>query len=466
MKKPTKIVKEVDEEPELPYSHKKEKSQYYGMSREDKMKMTLKRIEEDKLQAAHKLPLLKKNEVKKKLFINKKKVYDLANGYPICVSKIADKDAYFYGLSNGTVVYFDPKSEKISTAVKGDSPILDILGLSNDRIVTVDDYSKVKVYDQYKLVKVVAARAMFVTGTYSYSKILVGTDRFCFFINENRDGVVKVNLDEHTEETLDFGKPNLFQLALVDEKIFALTEDGWLIMATLLELNRMTADETEALPESGMTLAEVKIEALTNEQMGIAVKTHNAEEQLEASIMVDGESVLLNTSGVDAMGESQAAPEKTKSQEGKERMDRVFNIPVVNKFFRTIAASQDLVAVVGSDGQGHNVLFVYTHKLTLKAYKYLRIEPHDYCFNLTKTIHKLEIVQRKECTYIFGVTHKKDYKLYVWKLEGDELTLFKRYRPIHSNLITDLRADTDTLVTASRDKKVNFYFLDYRFDQK
>ena len=125
-----------------------------------------------------------------------------------------------------------------------------------------------------------------------------------------------------------------------------------------------------------------------------------------------------------------------------------------------------MVAVVGSDGEGHNVLFVYTHKLTLKAYKYLRIEPHDYCFNLTKTIHKLEIVQRKECTYIFGVTHKKDYKLYVWKLEGDELTLFKRYRPIHSNLITDLRADTDTLVTASRDKKVNFYFLDYRFDQK
>lgn len=74
-------------------------------------------------------------------------------------------------------------------------------------------------------------------------------------------------------------------------------------------------------------------------------------------------------------------------------MNRIFNQPVLNKFYRTLATSQDLVAVVGHDGLGHNIIYVFSQKnLTMKAYKYLKIDQNNYDFNIAKYIHKLAIV--------------------------------------------------------------------------
>lgn len=193
-------------EADIPYAKRNERSKYADMSKEDKMKLTLKRIEEDRLRAHHQLPLMKKQEVKKKLFVSKKKVYDLTAGYAICVCKIPDKDAYYFGLSNGVVLYFDCKTEKIVTAVKGDSPILDILALTNDKFITIDDYSTVKVYDQYKLVKIISKKAAFIGGTYNYSKILAGNENYLFFINETNDGVVKVNLVDYSVDVVHLNR--------------------------------------------------------------------------------------------------------------------------------------------------------------------------------------------------------------------------------------------------------------------
>ena len=64
------------------------------------------------------------------------------------------------------------------------------------------------------------------------------------------------------------------------------------------------------------------------------------------------------------------------------------------------------------------------------------------------------------------MTHKKDFRLYIWKLVGDEINLFKRFKSVHTGLITELRADGENIVTAARDKKVNIYTIDYKFDFK
>lgn len=477
---------------DIPFSHKKEKSKYASMSKTDKMKMTMKRIEEDRLRARQQLPLLKKKEIKdkRKLFVTKKRVYDLSSGYALCVTKIPDKEAYFYGLSNGTVIYFDVETEKINTAVRGDGyPVLDILALNGDKFVTVDDFSQVKVYNDYELEKCITNYCAFVANTYNYGKVLVGNDNYLFFINSTNDGVIKINLTDYSVETLNLNRGKLYQLQLIDQKLFAISEEGYIVMAEMLDTMAMTADEHEALP-GGLEITEMKIEDISNEEMGIALKTHK-QEALEASLLLESESIVLNNSDVQETGQqndnaldendhpddfdqeiSQSRILKTSMKESRmgassyDRMEKVFNIPVKSLFFRTIAVSIHYIAVCAHDGQGNNIIYLYNHKLQLKAFKFLRIEKNDYGFNLSKYIHKLEIVQRKEGIWIYGVTHKREMKLFVLKYHEEKLKLFKKYKAIHNKMVTDLRADGDTIITSGQDKRVSIYNIDYRYDFK
>ncbi len=444
---------------------RKEPSMYDDMSKEEKMKMTLKRLEEDKARANQQLALLKKNQVKKKHFVTKKKVYDLTSGYPICVHRIPDKEGYFFGLSNGTVLYFDLKTEKINTAVKGDSPILDLLALTGDRLITIDDFSVIRIYQEYKLVKKIASMCSFLAGSQHYSKVLVGNEAFLFFINSSNDGVVRLNLEDYTTETINLGQGKIFQIALQDEKLFGVSEDGYVCCCKMSDMVDQNPDELEAELE-GNSIIQQKIENLSNEQLGIGLKQHD-EDMLESSVLLDGETHKLYNSGVDQSDEHDMADKPlTGSKASYDRMNRVLTVQVVNSFFRTVAASQDYVAVVAHDGKGHNIIYVYDHKLVLKAFKYIHLEETDYSFNLNKYIHRLEIVQRKEGTFIFAVTHKKDLKLFIYKLANNELSLFKRFKNIHANMVTDMKTEDDLIVTASKDKKVNFYTLDFKFDLK
>lgn len=444
---------------------RKEPSMYVEMTKEEKMKMTVKRLEEDKARANQQLALLKKNQVKKKYFVTKKKVYDLTSGYPICVRRIPDKEGYFFGLSNGTVLYFDLKTEKINTAVKGDSPILDLLALAGDKLITIDDFSVIRVYQEYKLVKKVSSMCTFLAGSQHYSKVLVGNEAFLFFINSTNDGVVRLNLEDFSTEAINLGQGKIFQIALHDEKLFGVSEDGYVCCCKMSDMVEQNPDELEADIE-GNSIIQQKIENLTNEQLGIGQKQHD-EDMMESSIVLDGETQKLYNSGADQAEEQEMGDKPlTGSKASYDRMSRVLAVQVINSFFRTIAASADYVAVVAHDGKGHNVIYVYDHKLVLKAYKYIHLEEQDYSFNLHKYIHRLEIVQRKEGTYIFAVTHKRDYKLFIYKLVNNEITLFKRFKNVHANMITDMKTEDELIVTASKDKKVNFYTLDYKFDLK
>lgn len=432
------------------------------MSKEEKKAMMLKRIQEDELRAKQQLSAIKKNETKKKAFVLKKKQYDLSSGYAICVCKIPDKEAYYFGLSTGTVLFFDSRTEKILNAVKSDSPILDILALPNDRLITVDDYARVRIYDQYKLVKVLGHNCNFVGGSYNYSKLLVGNVNYCYYINETMDGIVKVNLTDFSSSVMNVPRGKLFQIGLEDDMLFALSEEGFLCKITLMDPNKMNVDEHEAYPD-GFDFTEVEIEKLTNEQIGIGQKAH-AKDMLESSVMLDGEKINLENSGGEDIMENSGI--KLKSQENYDRMTRVLNQPVKTMFFRTMATSQDFIVVGAHDGQGHNIIYLYNTKLQMLTFKYVRIEETDFGFNLNKYFHKMHIEKRKEGSYLFAVTHKKPYKMFVYRLNNDEITMFKRFKNIHGHLITDLRSDQDTVITSSRDKFVNFYHLDYKFEFK
>jgi hypothetical protein len=447
-------------EVDIPFSHKKEKSMYDGMDLAEKKKMYLKRIEEDKVRAVQQLALLKKAEIKKKVFVLKKNVYDLKTNHAVCVARIPDRDAYYFGMSNGSTLFFDCKTEKIITAAKGDtSPILDVAALTEDRLVTVDDFSKVKIYQEYKLIKVVAG--MCALGLNPLSRVFATDESHVYFVNAERDGVTKFSGVDYSCELIKFSRANLTQVAMSGNKLFALSEEGYLHCCTFSPATN--PDEEEAMP-GGMEFSEVKIENLTNEQIGIGLKKHS-EDLLESSQILDTSD--HNPSGAnDHHDESDPDAPKTVSQLSYERMERVLNQPVMNKFFRTLAVSTDYVALVAHDGQGHNVLYVYDHKLTLKAFKYLKIEELDYSFDVKKYLNKLEIVQKKEGTFIYASTPKEGSRMYIYKLSGDEITLFRRFKQPHKGLVTDLRAEVDNLCTAGRDNKVNFYTLDYRYNIK
>ena len=447
-------------EVEIPFSHKKEKSIYDGMDAAEKKKMYLKRIEEDKIRAIQQLALLKKAEIKKKVFVTKKNVYDLKTTHAVCISRIPDRDAYYFGMSNGSTLFFDCQTEKIITAAKGDSsPILDVAALKEDRMVTVDDFSKVKVYLEYKLVKVISG--MCALGLNPLARVFANDENNVFFINPEKDAVTKLNCTDYSCESIKFSRGNLTQVAVSGNKLFALSEEGYLHCCSFIPPSN--PDEEEAFPE-GMEFAEVKIENLTNEQIGIGLKKHS-EDMLESSQILD--SSENNPSGLtENPDEVDPDAPKTISQLSYERMERVLNQPIINKFFRTLAVSTDYVALVAHDGQGHNVLYVYDHKLALKAFKYLKIEELDYSFDLKKYLNKLELVQKKEGTFIYASTPKEGNRMYIYKMAGDEISLYRRFKQPHKGLITDLRAEADNLCTAGRDNKVNFYSLDYRYNIK
>ena len=476
-----------DKNSDLPYGKRKEKSIYADMSKEEKKQMMLKRIKEDEARAKQQLSSMRKGEGKKKPFVSKKehfdfstedrtgqqkkeagrdlilkkKQYDFSSGYPITICKIPDKEAYYLGQSTGKILFFNLKKDQILTAVSSDSPALDILGLSNERFVAADDFGRVKIYDQYKLVKVMQDKCFLAGGTYSYSKILVGSETYFFYINETADKVVKVNLTDYSAVYVDLNRPKLFQLAFQDDTIFAVTEEGYLIKATMMDLNQMNVDELEAYPD-GAEVTEIKIEELSNEQMGLEIKSH-ATDLLEASYVLETDNVNLeNSAGEDELHENEGP--QSKSQESYERMDRVFNQPVKALFFRTITCSPDYVAVATHDGQGHNIIYLYSFKLEFKDFKYLRIDDHDYSFNLTKYIHKMQIEKRKECSYLFAVTHKRGYRIYAYKISNGEIKAYRRFKNIHSALITDLRLDNDVLATTGRDRCFNFYHLDFKLE--
>lgn len=476
-----------DKSPDLPYGKRKEKSIYADMTKEEKREMMLKRLKDDEQRAKQMMQSMKKGDGKKKVFMTKKehfdlttedktgmrkkeagrdlitmkKQYDFSSGYAITLCKIPDKEAYYLGQSTGRILLFTHKKDQIVTVVNSESPTLDILALSKDRFVAADDFGRVKLYDQFKLVKVLQDRCFLVGGTYSYSKILVGNENYFFYINEAADKVVKVNLTDISVSYIDLKRPKLFQLALQDDTIFAISEEGFLIKATIMDLNKMNVDELEAYPD-GAEIEEVQIEQLTNEQMGLEFKSH-ANDMLESSYMLDTEKVDLETSGGEDFLEEASATMK-KSQESYERMTRVFNQPVKVHFFRTIACSPDYITVSAHDGQGHNIIFLYSHKLELKAFKYLRLDDQDYGFNLTKYIHKMQIEKRKEGSYLFAVTHKKGYRIYVYKIDNFEIKSYRRFKNIHSNMITDLRLDNEVLATTGRDRCFNFYHLDFKID--
>lgn len=454
------------------------------MTKEEKREAMLKRIKDDELRAkqlaAMKKPADKgKNFVSKKDhfdlttndptgkklqdngrdLIKKKRQYDLSSGHAICLCKLPDKDAYYFGQSTGKILYFDPSKNKIQTIIQTDSPVLDILALSFDKLILADDFCRIKIFDHNKLVKIIPYKCSSAAGTYNYSKILVGNEQMCMFINETADAVIKVNLTDFSTSVISLNKPRLFQLSLEDDILYAVTEEGFLVKATIMDPNKMNVDELEAFPD-GVDIESIQIEQLTNDQIGFGVKSH-ANDLLESSYMLDGERYNLENSGGEDVEEEKSGP-MGKSQEGYDRMIRALNMPVKALFYRSIASSPDFVVVNAHDGQGHNIIYLYNTKLELKAFKYLRVDDHDFGFNLTKYLHKMHIEKRKEGSYLFAVTHKRNFRIFVYKLTNEEITLFRRFKNVHSGLITDLRLDLDTLATCSRDRSFNFYHLDFK----
>lgn len=442
-------------EVEIPYSHKKEPSIYEGMDAAAKKKMYLKRIEEDRIRAVQQLAMLKKKtDVKKKVFVTKKNVYDLKTTHAVCIARIPDRDAYYFGMSNGSTLFFDCQTEKITTAAKGDSnPIVDVIALKEDRFVTVNDCSKVTVYQDFKAVKVVTGKCLL--NLTPLSRVFAADENSVFFINAEKDGVTRLNGTDFSVSSISFSKGNLTQIAFAGSNLFALSEEGTLHCCSFMQPTN--PDEEEAF-EGGMEFNEVKIENLTNEQIGIGLKKHS-EDMLESSQVLD-----TSDHNPEENAEEDEDTPKTESQLSYERMQRALNEPVVNRFYRTLTASTDYVALVAHDGHGRNIIYVYDHKLALKSYKYVRIEELDASFSFKKYLNKLELVQKKEGTFIYAITPKEGNRLFIYKLAADEITLYRRFKQPHKGLITDIRAEVDNLCTAGLDKKVNFYTLDYRFN--
>ena len=76
--------------------------------------------------------------------------------------------------------------------------------------------------------------------------------------------MVKVNLVDYSIDVVHLNRSQLYQIALEDDRLFALSEEGYLVCATMYDVNKMNPDENEAMPDA-VEIQEVQIENLTNE---------------------------------------------------------------------------------------------------------------------------------------------------------------------------------------------------------
>lgn len=456
----------------IPYSHKSSRSVYADMPKEEKMKTLLKRIEEDKVRAQHQLPQLKKSqqEDSPRRLVGQCKCIELdkSSGLPICVTKIAEQDGYYVGCGNGKIIKVDilskttkGKDHTESLYAKCDNAILALNANPTGMIAAVDDTMHINFFENTKLLTSLKSDIGLEFVELKYGKLVSGDSNFFYYINGPRDKIVKVNPNGFQVEEVNVGRKSLFDFTTFEKRVFAISEEGYIISAVTLVKEQMNADEHEAYPD-GVILTEKEILKFNEKDLEAKAKFLREgikfNEEIEQSI----DNFLTDEKG----GETQyiqSIMDKSNVAGSKNYVywENTFfghsALGVIN--YHSIGCSEEYVAVCVHDGKGLNCLCLYSHALVLKALKLFRIDSKDFTFNLGKSCQKMRLVQIDYTTLYIFMNCQKLHTMYIFKYDGDKIALVTKLSSPHTAAITDFYVDQKILLTVGKDKKLALYPL-------
>lgn len=471
-------VKFADDQPRDPdekrYDWKRGPSKYSTMSKEQKMDLYMQRLQEDKNRAAQILGQLKKDSAKKKHFVTKKSTYDITSGNPVCITKMFDKDVYILGQANGKLVTVNLVQKKTGhiepvekVAGKVEKSILCIRSTPSNMIAVFDDDMKLTFFQDGKLLNSMQTDVNLEFEYMKIGKFFDADESSFYYIKGSRDCVVKVDPTSFSAEEVNLNRGKLYQIAVHRERIFAISEEGFVVSCASFVKEQMTPDQLEAYPD-GVALEQKEILRFNDKDLEVKAKFLKGNLFEEEDYLQVIDEALSGGKGTDTqhmnslMEKSNVANKKEYLEWEQTFFDHA-SLKVLN--FHSIACTEDLVALVVDDGKGLNCLCIYTHALVLKAMRLFKVGPNDYSYSLGKSVQNLKMVKLSaEKTMIYAQVQKYN-TVYVFSYDSNKIVFVTKVADMHGQYITDLFVQENRVVTVGKDKKLGVVEVDTNYRQ-
>ena len=106
--------------------------------------------------------------------------------------------------------------------------VYDFVLCADKTIAAVDNNSQVTMYYKKAAIKVVEERCQYLISSNQVGKVLNADGAHLYFINQQNDGVVRVDTRDFERLRIPFEDKRLFQISVVNGKIYAISEEGFL----------------------------------------------------------------------------------------------------------------------------------------------------------------------------------------------------------------------------------------------
>ena len=458
----------------IPYSYKRGRSAFEDMGREQKLSMMKSRLEEDKARAAQRIGELKKTDSEKKKFVLGKQVVGVSICNPMCISNSINNDVYTIGGTNGKIATIQLVKKKngtvdsVETSIgKVDNPIIDIKCNSTGIIGVLDDTMTLSFFVNGKKVISLDADISKDNTLVRVGKFIEMDDAYFYYLRDTRESIAKISIEDITsfkdlktfkESIIDvkMERKGVTGIAIHQERIFAVTEDGYLLSCVTFIKDQMSADEMEAYPDGSMSTTK-RILQFNDEDKDLLSKFLKDDILEQDDPMMLIKDVISNTKRTETqymfsvMDKSNVS--KNKAYE-KWQMAFFDHASLDLMYYQSIAACEDLVAVVVHDGSGLNCLCVYSHALVLKGMKLFKLVENDYTMNIHKSVQKLKIMKSSDSAYFIYASVQKFNFVLIFKYNSHTIKLITKVPNIHETTTYDMHVDGNSFVTTGRDKKI------------
>lgn len=208
--------------------------------------------------------------------------------------------------------------------------------------------------------------------------MLSAESTWIYYLSQSQKHVVKVSSKTFSSLLLPIESAGPFQLSVQSNRIYLVSEDGWLEVIYLKKhgLHQKTNPKG---PDDSDEEEDDDAESVASDYESRRIRIEPHVEEIAA---LDS-SMMEKSIGEEAGGEQDELSVPKESS---------INGPVT--FYRTLETNDKYAAVVSHDGRGNNVIHLYTRALELVTTKKVVIKKQDHSFSLSRRA----VTETRTCT--------------------------------------------------------------------
>lgn len=447
----------------------KEKSIYATMSMAAKKQVYVMRIEEDKIRAVQELSNLKTKFANKTPFSTPVKSIPIRSGNIVAIGNHPEGKGYVAGLGNGKAILVEilpappraitiqkPTNETVLAKIPGS--IVDIKIGPKGVLAIADARGDIYFFQNGNQINALHLGLLAETEVLKYCKILHHDANHFYFVNKTKDRVCKVNPEDSSIEELDLKRDKIMEISLFENRIFAITETGFIISCISMIKEQINPEESEAYP-NGIGISEKEILKFSSQDMELNTVFLKGGLLSKADPKEAINKALAESTGAETLHMKTLM---SKSNKSGSKMYECWTNAFYNAaslkmtMYQAIGSCEDYVVTACQDGKGINCLCVFTHALVLKAVKLFRFDDiQDFSYSMANGVQKLKLLKESLTNVYVVASSQKANCVYVFRFDSDTLSLIKKYEKLHKFHVTDIVWGANELITVGRDKEMN-----------